>query len=101
MVRLTIDGRMIEVIDNLTILEAAQLHHINIPHLCYLKDLNEIGACRICMVEMKGKDKLITSCNTLVQEGMELYTNSPKVRETRRMNVELLLSQNHCECDYC
>lgn len=47
MVRLTIDGRMIEVNDNLTILEAAQLHHINIPHLCYLKDLNEIGACRI------------------------------------------------------
>lgn len=101
MVRLTIDGRMIEVNDNLTILEAAQLHHINIPHLCYLKDLNEIGACRICMVEMKGKDKLITSCNTLVQEGMELYTNSPKVRETRRMNVELLLSQHDCECAYC
>ena len=101
MVKLTMDGNVIEVNDGLTILEAAKLHHINIPHLCYLKDLNEIGACRICMVEIEGKYKLITSCNTVVQEGMILYTNSPKVRETRKMNVELLLSQHDCECAYC
>lgn len=101
MVTLTIDHHQIEVSEGITILEAAKQNHINIPHLCYLKDINEIGACRICMVEVEGKDKLVTSCNTQVQEGMVLYTNSPKVRETRRMNVELLLSQHDCECAYC
>lgn len=101
MVKLMIDGMKIEVAEGTTILEAAKQHHINIPHLCYLKDINEIGACRICVVEIEGKEKLITSCNTVVQEGMVLYSNSPKVRETRRMNVELLLSQHDCECAYC
>ena len=101
MVKFIIDGIQLEAKEGTTILEAASLHHINIPHLCYLKDINDIGACRICVVEVEGKEKLITSCNTIVQEGMILYTNSPKVRETRRMNVQLLLSQHDCECAYC
>lgn len=101
MVTITIDKKQLAVQDNLTILEAARVAHINIPHLCYLKGINEIGACRVCVVELEGKDKLVTACNTVVQEGMVIYTNSPKVRDTRRTNVELILSQHDCECAYC
>lgn len=101
MVTITIDKKQIAVEDHLTILEAAKQIHIDIPHLCYLKGINEIGACRVCVVELEGKDKLVTACNTVVQEGMVIYTNSPKVRDTRRTNVELILSQHDCECAYC
>ena len=101
MVTITIDHQQIAVDEQLTILEAAKEAHIEIPHLCYLRDINEIGACRVCVVELQGKDKLVTACNTVVQEGMVIYTNSPKVRYARRCNVELLLSQHDCECAYC
>lgn len=101
MVTITIDNQRIAVDGRLTILEAAKTAHIEIPHLCYLKDINDIGACRICAVELEGKDRLVTACNTLVQEGMVIYTNSPKVRHARRCNVQLLLSQHDCECAYC
>lgn len=101
MVTITIDQQKIIAEESVTILEAAQKAHIQIPHLCYLKDINEIGACRICVVELEGKDKLVTACNTIVQDGMVIYTNSPKVRATRKCNVQLLLSQHDCECAYC
>ncbi len=101
MVTITIDQQKITAEESVTILEAAQKAHIQIPHLCYLKDINEIGACRICVVELEGKDKLVTACNTIVQDGMVIYTNSPKVRATRKCNVQLLLSQHDCECAYC
>ena len=101
MVTLTIDKQCMECEDSLTIMEAAKLAHIDIPHLCYLKDINEIGACRICVVELQGKDKLVTACNTVVQDGMVVYTNSAKVRDARRVNIQLLLSQHDCECAYC
>lgn len=101
MVNLTIDKRQISVPEGTTILEAAQMNGIPIPKLCYLKDLNEIAACRVCVVEMEGKDRLITSCNNVAEEGMVLYTNSPKVRKDRRMTVELILSQHDCQCAVC
>lgn len=101
MVTIKIDHQTITVDERLTILEAAKQAHINIPHLCYLKGINEIGACRICVVELEGKEQLITACNTQVQDGMIIYTNSPKVRWTRKCNVQLLLSQHDCECAYC
>ena len=101
MVTLTIDRKEIEAPGGTTILDAARLANIEIPHLCYLKDLNEIGACRVCVVEMEGASKLITACNTIVQDGMVISTNSPKVRVTRRTNVELILSQHDCECTWC
>ncbi len=101
MVTITIDHQVLQVDEDLTILEAAKKAYIEIPHLCFLKGINEIGACRICVVELEGKDKLVTACNTQVQEGMVIYTNSPKVRWTRRCNVQLLLSQHDCECAYC
>ena len=87
MVNLTIDGRKISVKENTTIMEAARLNNIDIPKLCYLKDINEIAACRVCVVELEGKDKLITSCNNICEEGMVIYTNSPKVRKHRRTTV--------------
>ncbi len=69
--------------------------------LCYLKGINEIAACRVCVVELEGKEKLITSCNNVAKEGMVIHTNSPKVRRHRRTTVELILSQHDCECVTC
>lgn len=82
-------------------MEAAKQQHISIPKLCYLKDINEIAACRICVVELEGMEKLITSCNNVVKEGMVIHTNSPKVRADRRRTVQLLLSQHDCKCATC
>ncbi len=101
MVNLTIDGRKISVEENTTIMEAARQNGIPIPSLCYLKGINEIAACRVCVVELEGKNRLITSCNNVAEEGMVIYTNSPKVRKDRRINVELLLSQHDCQCVTC
>ncbi|MGN1188202.1 MAG: 2Fe-2S iron-sulfur cluster-binding protein, partial [Lachnospiraceae bacterium] len=101
MVNLTINNRRVCVPEGTTIMNAAASIGINIPHLCYLKDINEIAACRVCVVELKGKDKLITACNNKVEEGMEIFTNSPKVREIRKMNVQLILSQHDCHCATC
>ena len=78
MVTLTIDQMKVTVPEGTTIMEAAASIHIDIPKLCYLKGINEISACRVCVVEMEGKDKLITSCNNVVEEGMVIYTNSPR-----------------------
>ena len=101
MVNLIIDGQRISVPEGTTILEAATKVGIKIPHLCYLKDINEIGACRVCLVEKVGMEKLVTACNTVVEEGMEILTNSPRVRQTRRINVELILSDHDCKCVQC
>jgi len=101
MVKLIIDNKKIEVPEGTTILDAAKLNQIQIPSLCYLKDLNEIGACRVCLVELEGVNRLVTACNNTVEEGMVIYTNSPKVREARRVNVELILSQHDARCATC
>ena len=101
MVNLIIDGKQISVKENTTIMEAAAQNGIPIPKLCYLKGINEIAACRVCVVELEGKEKLITSCNNVAEEGMVIYTNSPKVRRHRRTNVELILSQHDCQCVSC
>lgn len=101
MVNLTIDGKKITVEENTTIMEAAAQNGIPIPKLCYLKDINEIAACRVCVVELEGKDRLITSCNNVAKEGMVIYTNSPKVRRNRRTTVELILSQHDSNCVSC
>ena len=101
MVNLTIDNKAISVPAGTTIMEAAEANGIRIPRLCYLKEINEIGACRVCVVEMEGKEKLITSCNNIVEDGIVLYTNSPKVRMNRKNTVKLLLSQHDCQCAVC
>ena len=101
MVNLTIDGRPAQVPEGTTILEAARQADIHIPHLCYLKGINEIAACRVCCVEVEGERAMVTACNNPVQEGMAVHTNSPRARSTRRINVELILSQHDCKCATC
>ena len=101
MVTLTINGQTVQAQEGATILEAAQRAGIRIPHLCYLKDINEIAACRVCCVEVAGERAMVTACNSPVREGMEVYTNSPRARATRRTNVELILSQHDCKCATC
>lgn len=101
MVNLTIDDKLISVPEGTTIMEAAKMSGIPIPKLCYLKDINEIAACRVCVVELEGMDKLITSCNNVAKEGMVIRTNSPKVRMDRRKTIQLILSQHDCKCATC
>ena len=101
MVKLTVNKTEITAPEGATILEAARSAGIKIPTLCYLKDINEIGACRVCVVEVKGRDKLLAACNTPVEEGMEVRTDSPKALRARKTNLELILSQHDTECTSC
>ena len=101
MVNLTIDEKQICVPEGTTIMEAAKENGIRIPKLCYLKGINEIAACRVCVVELEGMDKLITSCNNVVKEGMVIHTNSPKVRMDRRKIIQMILSRHDCKCATC
>ncbi len=101
MVNMIIDGKQLTVNEDLTILQAARQAGIVIPTLCYLEGLNEIGACRLCVVEVEGMNRLVSSCNTKVQEGMVVATNTAKVRAARKLNTELILSQHDCQCANC
>ena len=101
MVNLTINGISVSAKEGTTILAAAKSVGITIPTLCYLKGVNEIGACRVCVVEVEGTNRCVTACNNFVEEGMVIYTNSPKARATRRTNVELILSQHDYKCGTC
>ena len=100
-VNLTIDGVKVQVPSDYTVLEAARAAHINIPTLCYLKDINQIGACRMCLVEIKNARALAAACVMPVSEGMEVKTNTPKIRNARKLNLELLLSNHNRECTSC
>ena len=87
MVTLTIDNKQVSVPAGTTILDAARAVDIHIPTLCYLREINEVASCRVCAVEVEGVDKLATACNTLVEEGMVVHTNTQRVRLTRKTNV--------------
>ena len=101
MVNFKINGRELSAAKGTTILEAAEKVGIPIPHLCFLKDINEIAACRMCMVEIEGTDRLVPACNTEVLEGMVIQTNSPRVRQARKTNLRLILSQHSSNCTTC
>ena len=101
MVNLKINGIPVQAEEGSTIIEAARLAGIDIPSLCYLKDINCIGACRVCVVEVKGAKSLVASCVYPVAEGLEVWTNTPKVRASRRTTLELLLSEHHKKCLSC
>jgi NADH-quinone oxidoreductase subunit G len=101
MVNLTINHLAVSVPEGSTILDAARAAGVHIPHLCYLKDVNEIGACRLCAVEVEGEEKLTPACENVVREGMVITTNSARVRDARRANLELILSQHDCRCATC
>ncbi|MGN1014015.1 MAG: [FeFe] hydrogenase, group A [Butyricicoccus sp.] len=101
MVNVIINNIAVRVPEGTTIMEAAARAGITIPSLCYLKNINEIGACRVCCVEVEGESRLVSSCNNLVYEGMVVHTNSPRARQARRINVELILSQHDGTCSTC
>ncbi|MCG8572668.1 MAG: [FeFe] hydrogenase, group A, partial [Spirochaetes bacterium] len=98
---LTIDGRKISVDEGTTIMQAAELVGIKVPRLCYHPKLSIEGACRICIVEVKGMRNYMASCAVKVWEDMEVTTSSPAIRETRRDIVELLLNNHPAECQLC
>ncbi len=100
LVKLTIDGVSVEVPAGTTVLEAAKKAGINIPTLCYLKDINQIGACRMCIVDT-GARAFGAACVLPVSNGMNVKTNTPKIREARRVNLELLLSNHDKKCLEC
>lgn len=100
-VNIKINGIAYDVAAGSTILEAAKSVGIEIPTLCYLKEINAIGACRICVVEVKGARGLVTACVYPVNEGMEIITNSEKVQQSRKTNLELLLSTHDQNCLSC
>lgn len=101
MVNFKIDDRELSVSPGTTILKAAEKAGIPIPHLCFLKEINEIAACRMCMVEVEGTHRLVPACNTEVLEGMVIHTNSPRVRQARKTNLRLILSQHDSNCTVC
>jgi len=101
MMHLKIDKKVLTASEDQTILEVAQKAVINIPSLCYHPDLSVKANCRICVVELKGRDKLVTACSTIVQEGMEIYTSSSKVLNARRLNLELILAEHTKKCVDC
>jgi len=100
-VNITIDGRKIQVPKSYTVLEAARFANIEIPTLCFLKDLNEIGACRMCLVEIQGARSLQASCVYPVSEGLVINTQTPAVREARKVTLELILSNHDRKCLTC
>lgn len=101
MINLTINGIPVSVPKGYTILQAAKAAKVEIPTLCYLKDINCIGSCRVCMVEVKGRRGLTAACVIPAEEGMEVLTNTPKVRASRKTTIELLLSTHHKKCLSC
>lgn len=101
MVNIKINNMPLSVPKGISILEAARMAGIEIPTLCYLKKINEIGACRICMVEVKGARSLVTACVYPANEGMEIFTNTERVRKSRKMTLELILSTHDRKCLSC
>ena len=98
---ITIDGRKVEFTDEKNLLTIIRKAGIDIPTLCYLKDVNQIGSCRMCVVEIKGARSLQAACVYPINEGMEVYTNSPLVRESRKTTLELILSNHDKSCLTC
>ena len=100
-ITLTINGSQVGGRKGMTILEVATENGIDIPTLCHIPDLPPMGACRLCVVEVEGSRTLVGSCHTPITEGMVVYTHSPKVLETRRVLVELLLASHPDSCLIC
>ena len=101
LIKLNIDGTDVEVEDGTTILEAAKKFNIDIPTLCFLKEINEIGDCRMCLVEVEGRRGFATSCIQKAEEGVVVHTNTEKLIEARRAVLDLILSNHDRECLTC
>ena len=101
MVKAIINGISIEMPEGSTILSAAQAADVSVPTLCTIKDVSDIGACRVCVVEVEGCERLVPACNTPLEEGMVIKTDTPRVLEARRVNVSLLLPPHKGEGAPC
>lgn len=106
-ITLTVDGQTITVPEGTTILKAAEKVGVKIPTLCYLENVglrgitHDVGACRVCVVEVEGQKDFVSSCNTSVQQGMVVRTNTPRILSTRKLNLEMMLSEHHFDCPIC
>lgn len=100
-VNITINGKQLQVPSNYTVLQAAKSANIHIPTLCYLEGVNQLGACRMCLVEINGTRGLQASCVYPVNEGMVVQTNTPTIREARKVTLELILSNHDRKCLTC
>ncbi len=101
MINLNIDGQQIQVKEGTTILEAAKIAKIDIPTLCFLKGINEVGDCRMCIVEVEGRRGFVTSCIQKAEEGMVVHTNTPSIIEARRVVLDLIISNHKVDCLTC
>src|SRR3990172_6244759 len=100
-VKITIDGKTIEVPENTTVLEAARSNGIHIPTLCHHPKLTPFGGCRLCIVEIKGIPRPVTSCTTPAGEGVEVTTTGPHIEDLRKTVLELILSDHPDDCMVC
>ncbi len=100
-INLTIDGNKVKAKKGMTILEAARQAKIDIPTLCFLKDINEVGDCRMCIVEVEGRKGFATSCIQKVEEGMVVNTHTPNVIEARHVILDLIVSNHAKDCLTC
>lgn len=100
-VTLTIDGEVVKAKKGITILEAAKQAGVDIPTLCFLKNINEVGDCRMCIVEVEGRRGFATSCIQKVEEGMVVHTNTPSVMEARHVILDLIVSNHSKDCLTC
>ncbi len=98
---LRIDDKDVSAREDETILQVAQQNDIFIPSLCYMEGLSPVGACRMCLVEIKGSSKLLPACVTLVEEGMEVYTDTERLRAHRKLNLEMIFSERNHTCSVC
>jgi len=98
---LTIDEKLVSAREGQTILEVAREHDIHIPTLCHMNGIGDIGACRVCVVEIAGSNKLAAACVTQVTEGMQVSTNTDRLKQYRRMIVELLMAEGNHICAVC
>ena len=98
---LTIDGQEVSARSNQTILDVARENDIDIPTLCHIEGLGAVGACRLCLVEIKGSNKLLPACVANIQEGMEVFTDTERLRKHRRVILELLFAERNHICSVC
>ncbi len=100
-ISIRIDGELVSALEGQTILQAAKASGKYIPTLCDLDGLTPVGACRLCIVEVQGTDRLLPACTTPIQDGMSVTTNSPKLTQYRRMSIELLFVERNHVCAVC
>ena len=100
-ISIRIDGELVNAVEGQSILDAARASNKTIPTLCFLEGLSSVGACRLCMVEVSGIDRMLPACTTPVQDGMSVTTNSPKLARYRRITIELLLVERNHVCAVC